>query len=344
MELPVLPSNLCLYDVYTALLQETVEILQDHDRNRAKERAKAIETMREALAIEPTYLDKAQEIPPGLAYLRQQTKQCNPHILSPEVVRLAMEMCEKANEEPLPFEIYKLPLWLEFDGNTIGDDNYRFAAIFIFQDFFQADTLHCDLLELDMQYVKTIFINKQNGDWEIEQGGPCGIESPECPYAQYTVEGQPYRLRREDYVDGCTCTRAGYTWSQITRAINLLLRHRGKPFVYETLEREQPLPKSQGGKLTRKQKEERTAAQKRSRPNIVTVSLSEPVSVSTRAPGTRKEKNLELVEETISVASHWRVLVPGTNKPWKSLKIIQIESYERHQKASESRTRYKIIE
>lgn len=329
------------YDLYSMLLQETADIFRDPDKQRAIARAQHVDSLREMLQVDPEFLYKKREVPGGITFTLQQLRRCTPYLLTVDVARLALDIAEKAGERLLPYEPFlKVPLWIEFEGAMIGDDAIQFSSLFIRPDYHNPNTLQCDLLEPSMQRVKSLFFSP-SGTWEYEQLGTC--ESTICETARYTVEDLPYRIREQDRCSDCICHQGGSTWTQLVRAINLLLRHRGTPLLEQINERQVAVPHAEQ-KLTRKQKEENSSARKKSRPNIVTISLSAPVAVSGRAPSATEETRVLIEEsprEEIPVAAHFKCLVPSEGKPWKSLHIVHVESYTRKQKCVQT-TRYRV--
>ena len=174
-----------------------------------------------------------------------------------------------------------------------------------------------------------------------EQTGACS--STECSLARYTKEREDYVVRASDMQYGCTCANAGFLWAQLVNVVNHLLQHRKEPMVEQVTEREVAAPYP--SPRTRKEKVANSEARRKSRANITILSLSAPVQVSQRSQvrsGNSTKNSIEMVEEKISVESHWRVLIPGTGKPWKSLQIIPIASYERRQQPAEARDRYRV--
>lgn len=331
------------YDIYVEMLQEMVDILKHPQSRDAYERAMQIDAMRESLEQDPDYLANIQQVSPLLLDMVSAIRKAGVYILSQDVARLALDICEKAGDTPLPYEPFlKIPLWVELEQATIGDENYQFAAMSVYR---LANELRCDLLSPDMQRVKTLLFS-ETGEWEYEQQGSC--ISKECSVAPYTLEGEPYRIRQQDHKYGtqCICWQAGQTWAQIVRAINHLLKNRKQDPLMEDIEaREIALPYRTP--KTFKEKTANSRAKQASRPNVITLSLSTPVSVTRRTSGQIDDKeriSVELVEETLNVAAHWKYLIPGEGKPWKAFKIVKIESYERHQKPGTQRTRYRVEE
>lgn len=337
------------YDLYAVIMQETIDIFTDPNRQRAIARSQQIDSLRETLEIDPNFLYRVREVPPALKQVQQSLKQCNPFILSVEVCQLVLDVMEKSGTSPLPYEPFlKVPLWVEFGGATIGDDATQFSALFLHPDPHQPGMLQCDLLTPTMQQTKSLYFSAKDGAWELEQKGAC--ESKTCEVARYTIEGQPFRIRDIDkeYCGDCACHEGGFTWAQLVKAVNHLLKFHGKPMLEQITERRVPVPHASTGKpLTRKQKEENSQASKRSRPNVVVISLSAPVVVKQRQKGSTPQASsplsIEEEKETISVQAHYKVLVPGQGKPWKTLQIVQVENYTRQQKAASQRTRYHVI-
>lgn len=318
------------YDLYARMARETLDILKDPDKQRAIARAQGIDALRDMLEIDPDFLYKNSD-DSGMQFILGQLKRCKPYILSEPVVQMLLDMSEKAGSQPIAFEPFlRLPLWIEFENSAVGDNTTSFVACFVYPDIAaRSDKVRCDLLTPDMQQTKTVLFSPV-GAWEYEQMGAC--ESTTCEIARYTREGDIFRLREsDDCGPECLCQRAGYTWAQLIKGCNHLLKHRKEPLAESLIEREISTPHA-GQRLTRKEKEENSAARKRSQPNIIKISLSAPVRVSQRSSGAAHGEQSEIEMKKIVIEAHWRLLIPGEGKPWKRLQILQIESYERHQK------------
>lgn len=321
---------ICFFDLYIALYNETIDILRDPDLQRLLARAQGIDSLRELLEVAPGSLYRLRDIPYEMRYLGQQLKKVRPYVLALPVVQLVLDIASQQRVVPYaPF--LSLPAWIELDGASVGDEETQFVAILAMQDPERPELTQIQLLTPNMQQTKRIFLYPE-GRWEYEQTGTC--VSKNCPVASYTREGEPYRMKTSD-VRGwpdCTCAQAGLVWMNLINTINQLLLHRKQPVEAEMLEREVPQPYA--APRTRREKEANTDARRRSRPNIVNISLSAPVRIVARrsGSGTAEHAQLEWEEDKISVEAHYRVLIPGEGKPWKALKIVPISSYERRQK------------
>ena len=331
----------CFYDVYAEMLQETIEIFRDPDRQRAIARAQEIDSLREMVGMDPAYLYRVREPPEALLMMAAMHRKCRPYVLSAPVARLAMEMVDKAGTHVLPTEPFlSIPLWFEFEETAIGSEEEQFNQFFFYPDFDDPPGVRCDMISPGEQRVKTL-VFPERGGWEYEQNGAC--TSSTCIYAPHTEEGVPFRVREQDHMGDCQCWGAAAPMAQLVRACNYLLKHRREPLAEEIYVREVPRPYAEPS--TRREKEANSRAARASRPNIRTISLSSPVSTTRRAssrgdalPG---ERQLSL--EKISVEGHWRVLIPGEGLPWKTFQIVPVESYQRSTGPGEGpRTRYYV--
>lgn len=139
---------------------------------------------------------------------------------------------------------------------------------------------------------------------------------------------------------GCMCSIAGYTWAQLVNVLNHILQHRKEPLIEQMTERELSVPYQKP--KTRKEKVANSETRRKSRANIITISLSAPVKVSQQTRSGGKSGERDITMEKMSVEGYWKVLIPGEGKPWKSLQILRVASYERRQRPAESRERYHV--
>lgn len=335
-------EHLFFYDLYRGLLEDTMAILQDPDRQRALAHAQGIDALREHLLVDPSLLYRVHEVPPNMRSLYQQLCRCRPYQLVPAVTTLAREMVEKAGTTPINHRGWlNIPLWVEFERTALGSDDLRIVALFFYYD--EKRQVRCDLLQPDMQQAKILqFASSSSAQWHFEQMGPCAITA--CPRSAQFQRDMPFLVGEAEQSMVCDCYQAGFSWSQIAKAINHLLLYRKKPLVETTLVREIPIPHS-SGRLTRKQKEENSAARWASRRNVIAISLSAPVHTMRSVRG--ESQGIRFMGETDEkqpVDMHWKVLIPGEGKPWKDFQILLIDSYERAQPRSQRQTRYRVIE
>lgn len=340
--------DILFYDLYRSMIDEILDIFHEKDADKAFQRAQSIDSLREILERDPTFLIRSHGKPPAsFLKLVETVKRCKPYVLTQGVAKLGIDMVHTSGKKAiLPSPMLTIPLWIELDHAAIGHEEEKFVALFLHEpDWWEENNglLALDFLSPNMQRAKTLYL-RRDGYWEFEQIGVC--PSTACTLAKNTIEGEPFRLRETDasYCQECVCYEAGNTFSQIYRAFNHLLLYRKRPLTLERIDRASPLPHATDKPLTRKQKEENSRAAALNRPFYTRLSLSQPVKLF-RSPKRDAKVQIEEEEgqEKINVSAHLRWLIPGEGLPWKDLQILIIENYDRSGRPSD-RQRRTIVE
>ena len=282
------------------------------------------------------------------------------HLISEEAVKLVVETGDRLRyisintpEPPV------LPLWIEFEGIAVGQEDQRIVALLVIRDWEDAKGLRVYSINTE-EGIKSLFL--RSSGWELEQVGPCSYYM--CPLGKKTCDGVLYYIhqKRDEFSaleKGCACYEAGRSWAQIISVFLYLLSAEGVVQQEEERAKEVPASASQ-----RKQAEVRKWNKEHPPIRYISLSLTAPVRVQ-RSAASRAlalEPPDEAAEERdgqeqaavppgehrlVAVRAHPRLLIPGPGKPWRPEKGAQVVwirtfSYNRRTRGP-SRTRYYVL-
>lgn len=265
------------------------------------------------------------------------------YVLDAAAVDLVVETGNRAPLRVTWPEPHTLPLWIEFDGGAIGDDNMQVIALQVERASVDATPFLVEELGYPTSVVRVKLLDARRGSktfygvpnygmglcWSYEQIGACaGVSYCQMArttreYVPFTVNGLQYRQLHST----CQCFQAGLSSQRYLWALFNLLRAEG--VKHSVVERRVEAPRDVPKHVRRTLQEQAEAWNTAHKPRYVRISLGERKHVRVTRPGAdavdggvRKlqmdEAGSDYVEtDPRSRAGHPRLLIPGPGKPWR---------------------------